>query len=61
MRVQTFVGKVTFEALQQMDEHINQWMTTHNIEPKMVTQSFGYDKPREACAEEPVIVTSIWY
>jgi len=61
MRVQTFVGKVTFEALQQMDEHINQWMATHNIEPKMVTQSFGYDKPREACQEEPALVTSIWY
>ena len=61
MRVQTFVGKVTMESLKAMDEHINQWLAQHNIEPKIVKQSFGYDRPHEAVHQEPVIVITVWY
>ncbi len=61
MRVQTFIGKVTMESLQMLDGHINQWLAQHNIEPKMIKQSFGYDRTREATQEEPVLVITIWY
>ena len=61
MRVQTFVGKVNIEFLQQMDDHINNWLAEHNVEPKIVKQSFGYERCRESNTQEPVIVVTIWY
>ena len=61
MRVQTFLGKVSVEALNQLDEHINHWMEAHNIEPKHIVQSFGFDRHRESGSSQPVIVTSVWY
>lgn len=61
MRVQTFLGKVTVEALHQMDEHINTWLESHHIEPAKVTQTFGYEKHRDGGSQEPVIITSLWY
>ena len=61
MRVQTFIGKSSTEGLHQMDEHINHWLETHDIEPKLVTQSYGCGNHHEVSSQEPVIVTSIWY
>jgi len=61
MRVQTFVGKVSIESLRQLDEHINHWLETHEVEPKHVSQTFGYGAHREASTQEPVIITTIWY
>ena len=61
MRVQTFLGKVSMEALEQMDKHINRWLETHGVEPKHINQSFGYEHQREGGTQEPVILTSVWY
>ncbi len=61
MRVQTFVSKVGVDTLHEMDEHINKWLELHNVEPKMVTQSCGSEPHRDVQAEEPVVITSIWY
>lgn len=61
MRVQSFLGKVSVEALHQMDQHINQWMESHGVEPKLVSQSFGFDKGKDGGANEPILVISIWY
>ena len=61
MRVQTFVGKVGMDSLRQMDQQINHWLKQNNVEPKFVTQTFGYEPHREVNNNEPVIVTSIWY
>ncbi len=61
MRVQTFLGKVSVEALHQMDEHINHWLETHEVEPRRITQTFGYERTRDGGAQEPVVVTSVWY
>lgn len=61
MRIQTFLGKVGMESLRQMDEHINHWLETHNVEPRFVVQTFGSETHREANSHEPVVVTSIWY
>ena len=61
MRVQTFLGKVSIEALHQMDEHINQWLEAHHVEPKHIVQTFGYDRHRESGSSQPVVVTSVWY
>lgn len=61
MRVQTFVGRLSTEALRQMDEHINQWLESHKVEPRFVTQTFGQQMHREVTAQEPVVITSIWY
>lgn len=61
MRVQTFLSKVNMESLQQMDEHINAWLSHHNVEPKIVKQSFGYERPRDAAQQDPVIIVTVWY
>ncbi len=61
MRSQTFLAKVSIEALRQMDEHINQWMLDNDVKPKHVLQTFGYERSRGEGESEPVIVTSIWY
>lgn len=61
MRVQTFLGKVSIDALHQMDEHISHWLESNEIEPQKVTQAFGYERTREGGSQEPVIITSIWY
>lgn len=61
LRVQTFMGKVSVDALQQMDTHINKWLADHPVSVKTITQSYGYERPREGAAQEPVIVTSVWY
>ena len=61
MRVQSFVGKVTMEALSQMDEHINHWFEEHSVEPKMVKQSFGYERGHQAGQQKPVIAVTVWY
>lgn len=61
MRIQSFLGKVSVESLHQMDNHINQWLADHAVEPQFITQSFGYEHPQEGRGPEPVIVTSVWY
>ena len=61
MKVQTFVGKVSVDALKQMDEHINAWIEKHNAELKFVTQVFGNERHSQHHELEPVVVTSVWY
>jgi hypothetical protein len=61
MRVQTFMSRVSVDALHQMDQHINDWLATHEVEPKMVSQSFGQDKARDGGVQEPIVVVSVWY
>lgn len=61
MKVQTFMGKPGIQPLHQMDEHINHWLEEHHVEPKRITQCFGYEHSREGQGEEPVVVTSVWY
>ena len=61
MQAQTFLGKVSMEALKSMDEHINQWMQRNNVEPKMVSQAFGYERNHHHDMEEPVVITTVWY
>lgn len=61
MRVQTFVGKVSMESLQQMEEHINAWLAEHNVEPKHIKQSFGYERGQLQGGQEPVIILTVWY
>ena len=61
MRVQTFVGKVNMESLQQMEQHVNTWLGEHNVEPRHIKQSFGYEHSREASREEPVLIITVWY
>ncbi|MDX9972864.1 MAG: hypothetical protein RBU21_07740 [FCB group bacterium] len=61
MRVQTFMGRVSVDSLHQMDHHINEWLSQHQVEPKMVSQCFGHDKSKDGGANEPVVVVSVWY
>ncbi|MCP4639123.1 MAG: hypothetical protein GY851_01750 [bacterium] len=61
MHVRTFVGKVSVEALRQMDDQINKWLDAEKAEARHISQTFGYELHREAANNEPVIVTSIWY
>jgi len=61
MQVETFVGKVSVDALRQMDQHINQWLRTRGVQPVFVTQTFGYETSREFGNSEPVLITSLWY
>ena len=61
MRVQTFLGRVSTESMQQMEEHINDWLTEDNVEPKHIKQSFGYERANQSSVQEPVIVVTVWY
>jgi hypothetical protein len=61
VRVQTFLSKVSVEALHQMDEHINAWLEEHNVEPKHITQTFSHDTNRQPDRQESVVITSVWY
>lgn len=61
MRVQTFVGKACMESLQQLEQHINDWLAQHNVEPKHVKQTFGYEQQRESNRPEPIVVITVWY
>ncbi len=61
MRVQSFLGKVSVEALHQMDESINRWLDEHGVEPKLVSQTFGYEHHNDSSLQEPVVVTSVWF
>ncbi|GMW00857.1 MAG: hypothetical protein AMXMBFR84_19940 [Candidatus Hydrogenedentota bacterium] len=61
MRIQTFMGKVGVEGLTEMDEHINQWLAQHNVEPKHISQAFGQSTSRDGSHTEPVLIVSLWY
>lgn len=61
MQLRTFLGKVGVESLQQMDEHINQWLRKNEVDPKFVTQTFGSERHRQSNVAEPVIITQVWY
>lgn len=61
MRVQTFIGRIGVEALEQFDDHINRWMERNNIEPKFVTQSAGIEEYHESGSKESVVITQVWY
>ena len=61
MRTQTFLAKVSVEALRQLDVHINQWLAENNVEPKHILQNFGHERSRGDGEAEPVVITSIWY
>ena len=61
MQVQTFVGKVGMETLKQMDDHINEWLERHKVEPKIINQVFGNERHSHHHELEPVLITSIWY
>jgi len=61
MRVQTFMGKVSIEGLKQMDEHINDWLTKNQAEPKFINQAFGSERHSHHHELEPVVVVSVWY
>ncbi|MDZ4859707.1 MAG: hypothetical protein SGI88_12060 [Candidatus Hydrogenedentes bacterium] len=61
MRVQTFMGRVSMESLQQLDNHVNEWLAEHNVEPKHIQQSCGYEHARDGNHPEPVVIVTVWY
>jgi len=61
MKIQTFVGKASLDALKQMDEHINDWLAKHNVVPLQIHQVFGYERHHHHTEDEPVLITSVWY
>jgi hypothetical protein len=61
MRVHTVVGKVSSEGLRKMDEVINAWLERESVQPTLVTQTFGSEVHHDVTANEPVVITSIWY
>ncbi len=61
MRVQSFLGKVSIDGLNQLDTHINEWLKRRKVTPTHVTQSFGQDKPHDGRNAEPIIVVTVWY
>ncbi len=61
MRAQTFLAKLSMEALQTMDDQINNWLDRTKVVPKMVNQVFGYECHHHHEGEEPVMVVTVWY
>jgi hypothetical protein len=61
MKIHTFVGKISIEGLQQMDDQINSWMKRLGVEPVHIKQSLGMERHHGGQTEEPVLVVSVWY
>ena len=61
MKVQTFIGKVSIDGLNQMDNHINEWMKKNNVTPVQIRQSFGSNIHHDGRKQEPIIIVSLWY
>ena len=61
MKIQTFVNKISLDALKQMDDHINDWLAKNGVVPQQVHQVFGYERHHHHTEDEPVLVTCIWY
>lgn len=61
MRVQTFMGKVSVEGLRQMDEQINEWLDSHQVEPRFIQQCYGDERHHEVTSQEPVVIITVWY
>jgi hypothetical protein len=60
MRAQTFLGIVSMESLKVMDEHMNNWLKRNSVEPKQITQTFGFEHHHQE-GEQPVLITTVWY
>lgn len=60
MKVHTFVGKANLEGLQQMNNHMNDWLRRYKVEPVHIQQSFGQER-HHGSADEPVLIISVWY
>ena len=58
MKVQTFIGKISNQGVQQMDEQINAWMHRNDVAVAFITQTVGSPLASE---NEQVIITSVWY
>ena len=58
MKVQTFIGKISNQGVQQMDEQINAWMHRNDVTVAFITQTVGSPLASE---NEQVIITSVWY
>lgn len=61
MQVRTFMAKLSTENVRNMDETMNQWLSENKVEPRFVCQTFCYGHHHEVSAQEPVLVTSVWY
>ena len=61
MKVQSFLGKATIEALHQMDEHINAWLKRNNVTPLHIKQSFGSEKFHDGRSQDPIVIITVWY
>jgi hypothetical protein len=61
MKVQTFRAKVGSESLQQLDQHLNQWLDENGVTPQFIKQCFGYEFHRQSGTQEPVLLITVWY
>lgn len=61
MKVQTFMAKLSVESLHDHDAHINDWLARNNVEPRMITQTYGCETGHDGRKPESVVITSIWY
>lgn len=60
LKLHTFIGKSSLEGIHQMDEFINEWLATNDVEIVQVSQCFGQER-HHGQSLEPVIITSVWY
>lgn len=61
MKVHTFLAKASTEGLHHMDELVNEWMQRHPVKITQITQTFGHGRHHDGRADEPVVITSLWY
>jgi len=61
MRVYTFITRINSESLHAMDEEINDWLSTNEVEPKVIKQTFAYEEMHSGQTTAPVLITQVWY
>ncbi len=60
LRLRTFCSKCTPQALEYLDEHVNDWAEKENADIVMTNMSFGVIEGKGG-QREPNLFMNIWY
>jgi hypothetical protein len=61
LQLRTFSSKCTPQALEYLDNHVNEWLKEHSdISIKFTNQSFGVTEGKGG-QKEPQLFVNLWY
>ena len=60
IKVRTFFSKCTPQALEYLDQHINDWLEGENLKVFHANQSYGIVEGKGG-QKEPTLFVNVWY